>query len=175
LRVVTRTRRGARFGGHVAAIDDRDDQTRADRAEIDLLDEALQLDDADMVKHRRLDPRNAQAGRQKAGAQPRFADQHPAGQRPRPADPGERGQPRRRQRRKPQHRLAASGEIERHAGHRGDRNPEEEAPFLDLARQCAGEDRPPVRRPSKTAPRRGGGEDMRARPGRHGRRRKHGA
>ena len=54
-------------GRHVAVIDDGEDQPRADRTEIDLLDETLQLDDADVVEHRRLDPRNAQAGRQKAG------------------------------------------------------------------------------------------------------------
>jgi hypothetical protein len=67
LRVVTPDAARREVGRHVAVIDDGEHQPRADGAEIDLLDETLQLDDADMVEHRRLDPRRAQAGRQKAG------------------------------------------------------------------------------------------------------------
>ena len=53
LRVVSRTRRGARLAGMSPAIGDAEHEARADVAEVDLLDEALQRDDADMVEHRR--------------------------------------------------------------------------------------------------------------------------
>ena len=65
------------------------------------------------------------------------------------------------------------GEIERHAGHRRDRDPEEEAPLLDLAGERAGEIRPPIRRPGEPTPRQSGGGRLRPRACPHGRRDKH--
>ena len=79
------------IGGQVAGVDDAEDEARADRADVDLLDEAAQFDDAHMVEHRRLDARGAQAHREKAGEQGGEADPEAERERPRAADPGERG------------------------------------------------------------------------------------
>ncbi len=82
-------------GRHVACVDDAKDEARADRADVDLLDEAAQLDDADMIEHRRLDARGAQAHREKSGEQRGEADPKAERERPSARNPGERGAERR--------------------------------------------------------------------------------
>ena len=136
-------------GGHVAGVDDAKDEARADRADVDLLDEAAQLDDADMIEHRRLDARGAQAHREKAGEQRGEADPEAERERPSARNPGERGAERRQQRRQPQHRLAIGRQIERDASHRSDGNPQEKPPPVDFLRQRRGEQRAPIGRPRR--------------------------
>ena len=68
-------------------------------------------------------------------------------------DEGEAGEERGQRRRQPEDRLAVGRQIERDAAHRRDRQPEEEPPLLDLARERAGEGRAPVRRDDDRAAR----------------------
>ena len=153
---------------HVAGVDDAEDEPRADGADVDFLDEALQLDDADMVEHRRLDARGAQAHREKAGAKRREADPDAEREGPRAGEPGERREDRRQQRRQPQHGLAIGRDVQRDAAHRGDGNPQEEPPLVDFFGQRPGEQRAPIRRQRRRAHGAGGGENAGARGGRHG-------
>ena len=173
MRVVTRTRRGARLLRHVAGVDDAQDEPRADGADVDLLDEALQFDDADVVEHRRLDARGAQAHREEAGEKRRQGDPDAERDGPRAREQGERGEDGGQQRRQPQHGLAIGRQIERDAAHRRDGNPQEEPPLVDFLRQRPGEQRAPVRRQRRCAGAAGDGENAGARGGRHGRPCKH--
>ena len=65
-------RREAR--GNATGVDDPQHEARAGRPEIDLLNETLQRDDADMIEHRRPRPLGAQPHRQKSRAERRDAD-----------------------------------------------------------------------------------------------------
>ena len=114
-----------------------DHQPRADGPQVDLLDEALQRDDADMVEHRRGDPRRAQPHRQEAREQRRERRARRRARTAARARATRAPRKRRQQRRQPEHRLAVGRQIERDAAHRRDRNPEEKAPLLDLARERA--------------------------------------
>ena len=125
---------------------DRNDQARADRPEIDLLDIALQAHDADAVEHRRGDARGAQRHRQEPGRE--RGEGEPEAQRhgPRARKDGEPSEERGQPGRQPEDRLAVSRQIERDAAHRRDREPQEEAPFLNLAGERPRQGRAPVGR-----------------------------
>ena len=132
---------------HAVGADDADHHARADGPQVHFLDEALQADDADAVEHRRGDSRRAQRHRQETGEQRGDGEREAESERAGAGDPRERGEEGDHQRRQPQDRLAVGGQIERDAAHRRDRDPQEEAPLLDLARQRARERAAPVRRP----------------------------
>ncbi len=134
------------FARHAFGAHDRDHHARADRPQVDLLDEPLQAHDADAVEHGRRDARGAQRHRKKSGGERRERQPQAERGRPRARGEGERGEERGQRGGQPEDGLAVGRQIERHAAHRRDRQPEEEPSLLDLARERAGESRAPVGR-----------------------------
>ncbi len=120
---------------HAVGAGDADHHARADRPQVHFLDIALQRDDADAVEHRRRDPGRAQRHRQETREQSRDGERGAESERPATGNPRERPKERGHQRRQPHGGLAVGGQIERDPAHRRDRNPQEEAPLLDLARE----------------------------------------
>lgn len=157
----------------LTGVGDANDEAPAGWADVDLLDEALQFDGADVVEHRRFDARRAQAHGEKAGAQGRKRDPDAKREWPRAADPSKRGADRHEQSRQPQNRFAVGRHIERDAADCGDWNPQKEPLPVDLLRQCGGEQRAPVWRERGGARGPGAGrgaKDAGSRGGCHGRR-----
>ncbi len=120
---------------HAVGGVDADHHARADGPEVDFLDKALERDDADAVEHWSSDPRRAQRHRQEPGEQRGYGQRQPERQRPGATEPRERAEESDHQRRQPQDGLPVGRQIGRDASHRRDRNPKEEAPLLDLARE----------------------------------------
>ena len=148
---------------HAFRARDRDHHARADGPEIHLLHVALETDDADAVEHRRGDAQSAQGHRQKSGEQGSQRERHAERQRPGARNPGKRGEDRRQPGRKPENRFAVGCEVEPDAAHRRNRQPEEEAPLLDLLRQRGSKGLAPVRRRSSRARKAAGGRRENAR------------
>jgi hypothetical protein len=136
---------------HAVGADDADHHARADGPQVDLFDKALQGDNADAVEHWGCNSRRAQRHRQETREQRRDREGDAESKRTRAAKPCERREDSDRQCRQPHDRLAVGGQVERDAAHCRDRNPQEEAPLLDLARERASERAAPVRRPRSNA------------------------
>ncbi len=129
-----------------SALDDADHHPRPDRPQVNLLDSALQGDDTDAVEHRRGDASGAQRHRQESGEQGREGERETERDGAATGEEGEDGKERDQRGRQPEDRLRVGRQIERDAAHRRNREPEEETPLLELARERAGERLSPVRR-----------------------------
>ena len=104
----------------------------------------MQIDDAGAVEDRGSHPLGAKRHGQEPGEQSRKGEREAERERTGARNPGERGEECGERRRKPENRLAVGRQIERDSAHGRDRQPEKEPPVLDLPRQRASKDLPPV-------------------------------
>jgi hypothetical protein len=142
---------------HAVGALDRNHHTRPDRPQVDFLDRAGERHDADAIEDRRGHPSRAQRHRQKPAKHSRECQRDAERDWARSREISKRGESQRQRDGRPQRGLAVGRQVERDPAHRCDREPQEKAALLDLARQRLVENVPPSRRPRGRARQPSGG------------------